>query len=104
MKHFRDNGDKVALVRISVDMLPKSVQRAGRDKQFDIMKKIFKRACENYGIPHELKEREYYVKPGEKKRKAKRLKKAVARGEIKLKEDYDRNNGGDKFYGDDFNF
>jgi len=91
MKHRRDNGSgRIARVRVSFDMLPKGVQRAGRDKQLDVMKKIFKRACNSYGIFHEMKEREHYVKPGEKKRKAERLKKAAARGEIKDHKDYDR--------------
>lgn len=82
MKHYRDSNNKVARVRVTLDMLPKGVQRAGRDKQLDVLKKILKRACNLYGIPHELKERQFYIKPGEKKRKAERLKKAVARGEI----------------------
>ncbi len=82
MKHVRDNGGKVARVRVSFDMLPKAVQRAGREKQLEVMKKMFKRACNSYGLFHEMKEREYYVKPGEKRRKALRLAKAAARGEI----------------------
>ena len=84
MKHCRDNGcGRVARVRVTVDMLPKAVQRSGRDKQLEVLKKMFKRACNNYGIGPEMKEREYYIKPGEKRRSAERLKKAVARGEIK---------------------
>jgi ribosomal protein S21 len=83
MKHRRDNGTgKVARIRVSFDMLPKAIQRAGRDKQLEVMKKMFKRACDKYGIFPEMKEREHYIKPGEKKRKAERLKRAVARGEI----------------------
>ncbi len=83
MKHRRDNGGKVARVRVTFDMLPKAVQRAGRDKQLEVMKKIFKRACNSYGLFHEMKEREHYIKPGEKRRKAERMKKAAARGEIR---------------------
>jgi len=83
MKHRRDDGRKMARVRVSLDMFPKNVQRANKDKQLDILKKAFKRACGSFGLFQELKEREFYIKPGEKRRKAKMLKKAIARGEIK---------------------
>ena len=100
MKHYKDNGGKTARVRVSLDMLPKAVQRAGRDKQLEVLKKIFKRACSAYGLFHEMKEREHYVKPGEKRRKADRLKKAAARGEIQDRRDYDR----EPRYFDEYNY
>lgn len=100
MKHYRENSSgKSARVRVSFDMLPKAVQRSGRDKQLDVLKKMFKRACNTYGIPREIKEREFYVKPGEKRRKEERYKKAVARGEIQDHRDYDR----EPRYFDEFN-
>jgi ribosomal protein S21 len=79
MKHCRDNGQKHANARVSVDMLPKGVQRAHRDKQLDVLKRMFKRVCVKIGLLHEMKEREYYIKPGEKRRRAERQKKANAR-------------------------
>jgi ribosomal protein S21 len=100
MKHQRDNGcGGVARVRVSFDMLPKGVQRSGRDKQLDVLKRMFKKACVYYGIPREIKEREYYVKPGEKRRKEEKYKKAVARGEICDTRDYDK----EQKYLDDLN-
>lgn len=102
---MKNHGDRIggkALVRVSLDMLPKAVQRSGREKQFEVLKKMFKRACSNYGIPKELKEREYYVKPGEKRRKAAKLKKAAARGELRdqTQKDFDR----DTKYFDEYNY
>lgn len=99
MKHYNESNGKAARVRVTFDMLPKAIQRAGRDKQLDFFKKMFKRACNAYGIPKELKEREFYVKPGEKRRKEERYKKAVARGEIKDTRNYDK----DVRYFDEFN-
>lgn len=91
MKHYKDsNVGGVARVRVTFDMLPKAVQRSGRDKQLDVLKKMFKRACNAYGIPRELKERAHYVKPGEKRRKEEKYKKAVARGEIVEQRDYEK--------------
>jgi ribosomal protein S21 len=101
MKHRRENGvGRVGSVRITFEMLPKSVQRAGKDKQLEVFKRMFKRACTQSGLLRELREREYYVKPGEKKRRAKLLKKAAARGEIQQVEDYDK----EPRYFDEYNY
>lgn len=102
MKHYRENStSKTARVRVSLDMLPKAVQRSGKDKQLDVLKKMFKRACGAYGILREIKEREFYVKPGEKKRKEAKYKKAVARGEIQEQQNFYEK---DTKYFDEFNF
>lgn len=100
MKHCRENGSKVGHVRVTPDMLPRSVQRAGRDKQNEVMRKLFKRLCNLNKLPLEMKERQYYIKPGEKRRKAAKLKKAAARGELKeMQKDYDKERSFD-----DYNF
>ena len=39
---------------------------------FEQMKKAFRRAVDNSGILHELREREFYTKPSEKIRRKKR--------------------------------
>lgn len=87
MKHRNDNGMKVARARVTFEQLPKGVQRADRMKQIHVMYRMLKKVCNVAGIFREMKEREHYVKPGEKRRKAKRLAKAIARGEVKEKKD-----------------
>lgn len=42
-------------------------------KPFDINLRQFKRACEKAGIVKEMREREYYTKPTEQRKIAKRL-------------------------------
>jgi ribosomal protein S21 len=81
MKHRRDNGQKIGRIRVTVDMLPKGVQRAHGSKQIEVMKRMFKRACQNYGLFHEMKEREFFISSGEKRRRAEKQKRANARGE-----------------------
>lgn len=49
-------------------------------KPFDLTLRKFKHACEKAGIRQELRERQHYVKPTEKRKIAKRL--AVKRAKI----------------------
>ncbi|ACD30549.1 30S ribosomal protein S21 [Francisella tularensis] len=49
-------------------------------KPFDISLRNFKRACEKAGIKQELRDRQHYVKPTEKRKIAKRQ--AVKRARI----------------------
>ncbi len=49
-------------------------------KPFDISLRNFKRACEKAGIKQELRDRQHYTKPTEKRKIAKRL--AVKRARI----------------------
>jgi ribosomal protein S21 len=86
MKHRQSNGQKTSRARITFDMLPKGVQRADRYKQVQVMYRMLKKLVNTSGLKREIDEHEYYVKPGEKKRKARLLAKAIARGEIKEKE------------------
>jgi ribosomal protein S21 len=85
MKHRSVSGQKCANVRVSFDMLPRGVQRGDRIKQVQIMYRMLKKQCNIAGVVREMNEHEYYVKPGEKKRKARLLAQAVARGEVKDK-------------------
>ena len=45
--------------------------RVDERKPFDISLRNFKRACEKAGIKQELKDRQHYVKPTEKRKIAK---------------------------------
>lgn len=78
MKHYRENGQKNANVRITLDMLPRGVQRAPLGKQMDVLKRMFKRACDSCGLQREMKERKHFIKPGEKRRRAEWLRKLNA--------------------------
>lgn len=49
-------------------------------KPFDISLRNFKRACEKAGIKQELRDRQHYVKPTERRKLAKRA--AVKRARI----------------------
>ena len=49
-------------------------------KPFDISLRNFKRACEKAGIKQELRDRQHYTKPTEKRKLAKRA--AVKRAKI----------------------
>lgn len=92
MKHRNSNGQKASHARITFEMLPKSVQRGDKMKQVNIMYRMLKRLVNTSGLKKEFDEHEYYIKPGEKRRKARKYAKAVARGEIKEKEDKDKEN------------
>ncbi|ALB01449.1 30S ribosomal protein S21 [Francisella persica ATCC VR-331] len=46
--------------------------RVDERKPFDISLRNFKRACEKAGIKQELRDRQHYVKPTEKRKIAKR--------------------------------
>ncbi|MFV9925184.1 MAG: 30S ribosomal protein S21 [Francisella endosymbiont of Hyalomma scupense] len=54
--------------------------RVDERKPFDISLRNFKRACEKAGIKQELRDRQHYVKPTEKRKIAKRQ--AVKRARI----------------------
>jgi small subunit ribosomal protein S21 len=54
--------------------------RVDERKPFDISLSNFKRACEKAGIKQELRDRQHYIKPTEKRKIAKRL--AVKRARI----------------------
>ncbi|ABI82441.1 30S ribosomal protein S21 [Francisella tularensis] len=54
--------------------------RVDEHKPFDISLRNFKRACEKAGIKQELRDRQHYVKPTEKRKIAKRQ--AVKRARI----------------------
>lgn len=85
MKHHSSSGQKSPNARVSFDMLPRGVQRADRIKQVQVMYRMLKKQCNIAGVFRAMNEKEYYVKPGEKRRKAKRLAKAIARGDVKEK-------------------
>ena len=55
-------------------------------KPFDISLRNFKRACERAGIKQELRDRQHYVKPTERRKIAKRL--AVKRARIATRKAY----------------
>ena len=57
--------------------------RVDERKPFDISLRNFKRACEKAGIKQELRDRQHYTKPTEKRKIAKRL--AVKRARIATK-------------------
>lgn len=97
MKHYRENGQKSANIRITLDMLPKAVQRAHKDKQLEVLKRMFKRACNLSGLFREMKDREHYVKPGEKRRRAEKQRKANARGEGRPEPDFDQQHKFDEY-------
>jgi len=55
-------------------------------KPFDISLRNFKRACEKAGIKQELRDRQHYTKPTEKRKLAKRA--AVKRSKIASKRSF----------------
>ena len=60
-----------ARVRVEVTDLPASVQRGPREKVNVALVRAFKRACQDYGISHMMKEHEYYMSKGQKRRRRK---------------------------------
>lgn len=54
--------------------------RVDERKPFDISLRNFKRACEKAGIKQELRDRQHYVKPTERRKLAKRA--AVKRAKL----------------------
>ena len=54
--------------------------RLKENEPFDIALRRFKRACEKAGIKQELRDRQHYTKPTEKRKIAKRL--AVKRAKL----------------------
>ncbi len=63
-----------ANVRVEARRLPPNASRADRDRSLMQLLRIFKRACNEYGIMHELKEREYFVRKTDIKRRKKQMK------------------------------
>jgi ribosomal protein S21 len=68
-------------VRVSVDDLSPSAQRQSKDKICMILQRMFKKACQEYGVMQMYKEKEFFVSKGEKRRRRKlRKKMAILKG------------------------
>lgn len=63
-----------ANVRVEARRLPPNASKAERDKSLSQLLRIFKRACNEYGIMHELKERESFVRKTDIKRRKKQAR------------------------------
>lgn len=62
-----------ANVRIEAKRLPNAT-KADRDRSLAQMLRILKRACNEYGVMHSLKEHEFFIRKTDKKRRKKMLK------------------------------
>jgi ribosomal protein S21 len=58
-------------VRVSIDDLSPSAQRQSKEKLAIILRRMFKKACQDYGIMQMYKEKEYFISKGEKRRRRK---------------------------------
>jgi ribosomal protein S21 len=65
-------------VRVSIDDLSPSARRQPKHEVDKLLRKVFKRACEDYGVLQIYKEKEFFISKGEKKRKRK-LRAKIAR-------------------------
>jgi len=63
-----------ANVRIEAKRLSPNASRAERDKSLAILLRIFKRACNEAGIMHSLKEHESFIRKTDIKRRKKMMK------------------------------
>ena len=64
-------------VRVDYNSLKPSALRQPREKIGMILARLFKRRCQDYGIGHMMKEKEFFVGKSEKRRK-KKLKAKIA--------------------------
>lgn len=62
-------------VRVEAKRLPPNATRQEREKSAQQLLRVFKRACNEYGVMHMYKEHEFYIRPGDKKRRAKAARK-----------------------------
>lgn len=58
-------------VKVSIDDLSPSAQRQSKDKVLMILQRMFKKACQDYGLMQQIKEKEFFVGKGEKRRRKK---------------------------------
>ena len=56
-------------------MIEIKIQTPGNEKEFDIAVKKLKKLMNNFGILQELKDRRYYEKPSDKKRRERNSRK-----------------------------
>lgn len=75
-----------ARVRVEAKRLPSTASRRERDDNLQRLLKIFKRACEDYGIPAMMKEKESFVRECDKRRWKRVAKLEAARNELSEKE------------------
>lgn len=69
----------VARVRVEARRLPMNPTRQEREKSLGILLRIFKRACNEYGIPHILKEKQSFIRKTDKNRRKRMMKKLAAK-------------------------
>lgn len=60
---------KKALVRVELKDLPPNASHYDRERAFRTMLSIFKRQVNELGILSQWKEKQYYEKPGEKRKR-----------------------------------
>jgi ribosomal protein S21 len=70
-----------ARVRVEAKKLPPNASRQDREYQLVRLLRIFKRMCNEYGIPAAYKEHEFFVRKCDKRRRKRMAKKAAARQE-----------------------
>jgi ribosomal protein S21 len=62
-------------VRVEAKRLPPNASRNDRDRSLQTLLKILKRACNEYGIPNILKEKEFFQRPCDIRRRKREAKK-----------------------------
>jgi ribosomal protein S21 len=62
-------------VRVEAKKLPPNPTRQEREKSCIQLQRAFKRACNEYGIMHSIKEHEFFIRKTDKNRRKKMLKK-----------------------------
>lgn len=65
--------------------MPPNASRSERDKCLTQMLRILKRKCSDYGIPHSLKEHQFFVRACDKRRRKAERRKMAARQELPTK-------------------
>lgn len=58
-------------VRVSYDDLSPAAQRQSKEKICMILQRMFKKACQEYGVMQMYKEKEFFISNGEKRRRRK---------------------------------
>lgn len=66
-------------VRVEMKKLPLNASRQDRERSLSILLRILKRACNDYGIPHSLKEHEFFQRKCDLRRRKKQQARLMAR-------------------------
>lgn len=78
-------------VRVEMKKLPLNASRQERERSVAILLRIFKKMCENYGIQQECREREFFQRPCDVRRRKRQQAQLMARTDGASRERGNRN-------------